>query len=65
MNTQLAITYCFYIVLLAMSGTGEYLHLFPMGTAATVLGGVLGHGISEISHITGSNASSSNGVTTK
>lgn len=46
---SLAITYGFYLALLAMAGAGEYLHLLPMGTTATVLGGIFGHGISEVS----------------
>jgi len=55
MNTQLAVTYGFYLGLLTLTGVGEFFHLLPMGTAAAILAGVLGHGISEISHATGAN----------
>lgn len=41
--------YFFYLGLLLIAGAGEYLHLVPMGTLAALLGGVLGHGISEVS----------------
>lgn len=50
-----AVTYSFYLALLALAGAGEYLHLIPSGSAATIMGGILGHGISEISQVTGAN----------
>lgn len=33
-----------YMIILVISGIGEYIHLLPMGTMSFILGAIIGHG---------------------
>lgn len=40
--------YGFYLGILLVSGAGEYFHIVPPGTFATILGGVFGHNVAYV-----------------
>ena len=42
-KTDYVMNYVFYIVLLLITGTGEYLHLLPRGTFRPILTLTVGH----------------------